>query len=110
LFIIDGHSSHITHAFVKFYIEHNIILLYLPSYCTHFLQPLDVGLFSPYDYFYGLAIDNHMWSGWKTGDGIKKAIFLSFITCNMCILCSGNCILFMLIFSLLCYFVCSCLY
>ena len=79
LLIIDGHGSHITYAFVKFCVEHSILLL-LPSPSTHLLQPLDVGLFSPYQHFYGLAVDNHMRSGRKTGDGIKKAIFLCFVT------------------------------
>jgi len=78
--IIDGHGSHITYAFVKFCVEHSILLLCLPSHSTHLLQPLDVGLFSPYHHFYGLAVDNHMRSGRQTGDGIKKAIFLCFVT------------------------------
>jgi len=84
LLIVDGHGSHITYAFVKFCVEHCILLLSscLPSHSIplRLLQPLDVGLFSPYQHFYGLAMDNHMRSGRKTGDEIKKAIFLCFVT------------------------------
>lgn len=71
LLIIDGHGSRITYTFVKFCVEHNILVLCLPSHSTHLLQPLDVGLFSPYQHFYGLAVDNHMRSGNETGEGIK---------------------------------------
>ena len=75
LLIIDGHGSHPTYAFVKFSVKHNILLLCLPSHSTYLLLPLDVGLFSPCQHFYGLDVDNHIRSGGKTGEGIKKATF-----------------------------------
>jgi len=77
---MDGHGSHITYGFVKFCMKHNILLLCLPSHSTHLLQPLDIGLLSPYQHFYRLAVDNHMRSRRKTRDEIKKAIFLAFVT------------------------------
>ena len=80
LLIIDRPGSHITYAFVKFCAEYNILLLCLPSHSTHLLPPLDIGLFSPYQPFYGLAVDNHICSRRKTIDGIKKAMFLAFDT------------------------------
>jgi hypothetical protein len=46
LLIIDGHSSHINMAFVDWADQHGIILLILPPYTTHCLQPLDVSLFN----------------------------------------------------------------
>lgn len=79
LLIFDGHGSHITYEFVLFCINRNILLLCLPSHSTHLLQPLDVGLFSPYQHFYGQAVDNYMRSG-QNHAGIKKAVFIPFLT------------------------------
>ena len=47
LLILDGHTSHISVNFVQYYQDHQIILLYLPPHLTHYLQPLDVGIFGP---------------------------------------------------------------
>ncbi|KYG41202.1 hypothetical protein M433DRAFT_159330, partial [Acidomyces richmondensis BFW] len=47
LLIADGYSSHITANVIAFAMEYNIDLLILPPHCSHILQPLDVGLFSP---------------------------------------------------------------
>jgi hypothetical protein len=45
--IMDGHSSHITANLIAFCMSHLIDLLILPPHCSHLLQPLDVGVFSP---------------------------------------------------------------
>jgi DDE superfamily endonuclease len=45
LLIVDGHSSHINMAFILKYWDLRIVLLILPPYSTHRLQPLDVLLF-----------------------------------------------------------------
>ena len=79
LLILDGHGSHITYEFARYCDEHDILLLCLPSHSTHLLQPLDVGLFSPYQHFYGQAVDDYMRSGQNTY-GVKKAIFIPFLT------------------------------
>ena len=79
LLIFDGHGSHITFEFVSKCFSHNVLLLCLPAHSTHLLQPLDVGLFSPYQHFYGLAVDNHMHSG-QNITRIKKSIFIPFLT------------------------------
>jgi len=79
LLIFDGHGSHITFSFIQFCIDHDIHLLCLPSHSTHLLQPLDMGLFSPYQHFYGLAVDKHLRSG-QSLEGIKKAVFIPFLT------------------------------
>ena len=47
LLIIDGHSSHITVKFITYCWANEIVPLCLPPHTTHFLQPLDVGLFGP---------------------------------------------------------------
>ena len=47
LLLCDGHDSHISAQFVRFCIDHHIILFLLPPHSSHLLQPLDVGVFSP---------------------------------------------------------------
>jgi hypothetical protein len=47
LLIFDGHLSHVNIAFIEFAITHKILLLVLPPYTTHWLQPLDVNIFGP---------------------------------------------------------------
>jgi len=79
LLVFDGHGSHITYQFVSYCLSHNILLLCLPSHSTHLLQPLDVGLFSPYQHYYGIEVDNYVRSG-KNIVGIKKSVFLPFLT------------------------------
>jgi len=79
LLIFDGHGAHITFEFVSKCFSHNILLLRLPAHSTHLLQPLDVGLFSLYQHFYCLAVDNYMRSGQNIA-GIKKSILIPFLT------------------------------
>ena len=47
LVIVDGHTSHFSPEFMSFYSEHRIHLSRIPPHITHFLRPLDVGLFRP---------------------------------------------------------------
>jgi len=47
LLICDGHDSHITAKFIEYCMDHKIILMVLPPHTSHFLQPLDVGVFGP---------------------------------------------------------------
>lgn len=79
LLILDGHGSHVSFDFIEFCVQENILLLCLPAHSTHLLQPLDVGLFSPYQHYYGRAVDDYMRSG-QNEYGIKKAIFIRFLT------------------------------
>ena len=79
LLILDGHGSHFTWEFAHYCDKHNILLLCLPSHSTHLLQPLNVGLFSPYQHFYGQAVDDYMRSGHNVG-GVKKSLFIPFLT------------------------------
>jgi len=56
LLIFDGHDSHITWEFIEFAEAHRIKCLCLPPHSTHLLQPLDVGIFSPYSTAYSKVI------------------------------------------------------
>lgn len=48
LLILDGHGSHETSEIIHLAELHNIIILCLPPHTTHKLQPLDVGVFGPF--------------------------------------------------------------
>ena len=78
LLILDGHGSHVSFEFIQHCIESGIHLICLPTHSTHLLQSLDVGLFSPYQHFYRLVVDNHIWSG-QSQEGIRKAVFIPFL-------------------------------
>src|SRR5947207_3370314 len=47
LLLCDGHDSHISAQFVRYCLDHKIVLFLLPPYSLHILQPLDVGVFGP---------------------------------------------------------------
>jgi hypothetical protein len=47
LLILDGHGSHVTFEFIEFCWKEKIVPLCLPPHATHYLQPLDVGIFRP---------------------------------------------------------------
>ena len=57
LLLLDGHSSHISPDFIRACIHNNIIALCLPPHTTHLVQPLDVGVFSPYAGAYKREVD-----------------------------------------------------
>lgn len=48
LLIYDGHGSHDTLDVITLSWEHNVLLYCLPPHTTHMLQPLDVGVFGPF--------------------------------------------------------------
>lgn len=58
LLIYDGHASHINSDVISYCTKNNIILLCLPAHTTHFLQPLDVGFFSPLANYYRKHLEN----------------------------------------------------
>lgn len=45
--ILDNHRSHMNVACLQFCKANGIIVLSLPPHCSHKMQPLDVGVFSP---------------------------------------------------------------
>ncbi|OCK91280.1 uncharacterized protein K441DRAFT_730483 [Cenococcum geophilum 1.58] len=55
---MDNYSSHLTWQFVKYALAHKIVLVALPPYSTHKLQPLDVGYFGPLSHYYGKQVDD----------------------------------------------------
>lgn len=60
LLIVDGHSSHMTMAFIKYCDRHQILLLIFPPHATHVLQPLDVVLFAPLASAYSAVVTEHL--------------------------------------------------
>ena len=46
LLILDGHRSHVTAEFDQYCQQNHIIVLCIPPYLSHLLQPLDVSCFS----------------------------------------------------------------
>jgi len=53
LLIFDGHASHVRNIeLIDKAREHNVLLLCLPSHCTHKLQPLDVSFFKSMNWQY----------------------------------------------------------
>jgi transposase len=53
LLILDGHSSHTRNlAVINKARESNVIILSLPSHCTHRMQPLDLSFFKSLNAFY----------------------------------------------------------
>src|SRR6266566_7635148 len=58
LLIVDGYKSHITDDFIYSCFNSNIYLLFLPSYTSHILQPLDLSMFSPIKTHYCTVIKN----------------------------------------------------
>ncbi|XP_063953424.1 tigger transposable element-derived protein 1-like [Lytechinus pictus] len=47
MLIYDGHKSHVSVPVLQMARANNIVLFVLPAHTSHFLQPLDVGVFSP---------------------------------------------------------------
>ena len=60
--------------FVDFADRHRIIILILPPYTTHRLQPLDVGLFQPLSTAYSVSLENLLQDG-ESRVTISKDLF-----------------------------------
>ena len=63
LLLFDGHESHRTYEFLSYCDENRIIPFSLPPHTTHFLQPLDVTLFSPMKHWHSEAVDDAALTG-----------------------------------------------
>lgn len=57
LLILDGHGSHTSMEFLQYAISNRILVVILPSYSTHTLQPLDVVMFSPLAKHYSTGVE-----------------------------------------------------
>lgn len=62
LLILDNYSSHIDINIIKKARENGITMLTLPPHTSHKLQPLDVGVFRPFNLYYNEAMKNFMTS------------------------------------------------
>ena len=60
LLLYDGHSSHINVPLIEWARKHNIILFQLPAHTSHLLQPLDVGVFGPFEVSYYNECSNYL--------------------------------------------------
>lgn len=77
LIIFDGHSSHVSHAFIQYCIENRIIAFCLPPHSTNILQPMDVGVFGPYKNYYAQVVEREFRYG---RFGVSKANFWEFLS------------------------------
>ena len=55
--VCDGNGSHITAKFVRFCLDHEIVILVMPPHSSHLCQPLDVGVFSPLKQYMAAELD-----------------------------------------------------
>ena len=77
MLIVDGHKSHMSWQVVQYCLDHRIRLLCLPPHSTHELQPLDVGVFSSLQGYYGDAVNDWIYEHDTGGrDKIRKVEFL----------------------------------
>lgn len=60
MLLLDGHITHKNPEFVILAYNNHIALLEFPSYLTHILQPLDVGVFRPWKHYHNQAIHQSM--------------------------------------------------
>ena len=58
LLLINSHSSHVNMDFIDWTDRHRIIIMILPPYTTHRLQPLDVGMFQALSTAYSKQVDD----------------------------------------------------
>ena len=57
---MDGCGAHITWEFMDYCNTNKIKLVLLPAHATHFLQPLDVGIFQPFKHWHAEGVDKAM--------------------------------------------------
>lgn len=56
MLIFDGFESHLNLELIEFCLNHKIIPFCLPAHTSHILQPLDVGVFSAVQKYYGQEV------------------------------------------------------
>lgn len=71
LLILDDHPSHASIDFVTMADHNRVILLCLPTYSTHLLQPLEVDCFKPLKRAYGELVANNV-----TNDRLDRDEFI----------------------------------
>ena len=74
LLILDGHSSHVKNLDVITKArQNNVIILSLPSHCTHRMQPLDVSFFKSLNARYNTTVQT--WHRQHPGRPVTEAEF-----------------------------------
>jgi hypothetical protein len=58
--MLDGHGSHLTMDFIKYYDQNRILLAIYSPHSTHTLQPLDVVMFKPLSSAYSSQVAGFM--------------------------------------------------
>lgn len=76
LLIMDGHRSYTNIEFIEFCWKHKIIPICLPPHSTHFLQPLDLVIFSVVKRLYSAKVDEYAARGIT---GINRDYFLQIL-------------------------------
>ncbi|XP_011687383.1 PREDICTED: tigger transposable element-derived protein 1-like isoform X2 [Wasmannia auropunctata] len=59
ILFLDGHVSHLTQPLSEFCHTHQIVLINLPPNTTHFMQPMDVSMFSPLKDYWKKEVNNY---------------------------------------------------
>ena len=57
LLLCDNLGSHVFREFLQYAADHRIVVFGLPPHTSHFLQPLDAGLFQPYKHYRRAILD-----------------------------------------------------
>lgn len=90
LVVLDNHESHYDIHVINFCKENGIILLTLPSHCSHKMQPLDLCCFGPFKMHYNRAVDEWMLNNpgipmniYNIADVVGKAFPLAFTPSNI---------------------------
>ena len=60
LLLMDGCGAYITWEFIDYCNTNKIKLVLLPVHATHFLQPLDVGIFQPFKHWHAEGVNKAM--------------------------------------------------
>jgi hypothetical protein len=74
LLIYDGHGSHNSAELIRLARANNIILFCLPPHTTHKLQPLDIGVFGPFQRAWIERCDEIID---ETGEEMSRSVFVS---------------------------------
>ena len=77
LLIQDGHCSHVSIEVIELARANSIHLLCLPPHTTHFLQPLDVGVFKSFKAAFSRACHKHVME--RPGRVVTADIFASLV-------------------------------
>nr|XP_015910854.2 MFS-type transporter clz9-like [Parasteatoda tepidariorum] len=67
----DNHDSHLYIPSIEFCQDNGIILLSLPTHCSHCLQPLDVSVYGPLKRYVNVAMNSWI----KNHPGIRMTIY-----------------------------------